>query len=105
MKVPRVRFTIARLLTVVAVSALVLTPFAWSSPESRLPLLVMVVTAVGMLLIVASPFLLDQLEGGRTRLSPRGQRLQPLPRSRLWWQVIIWQPPPHQRGTPGQSTR
>ena len=72
MRPQRVRFTIQRLMTVVAVSALVLTPFAWTSPGSRWPFFIGVVTVGSMVLIVASPFLLDWL--GETRgsaLAPR----------------------------------
>ena len=56
MRPQRVRFTIQRLMTVVAVSALVLTPFAWTSPGSRWPFFIGVVTVGSMVLIVASPF-------------------------------------------------
>jgi len=70
MRLHRLRFTIGRLMTVVAVSALVLTPFAWTSPGSPLPLLLGVLTVGLMLLIVSSPFLLDWL-GRDQGLGPR----------------------------------
>jgi hypothetical protein len=70
MRRARIRFTIRSLMTVVAVSALVLAPFAWLPPESRWPLLIAVLTVGSMLLIVASPFLIDWLER-RQKLRPR----------------------------------
>lgn len=69
MRRPRPRITIGRLMTVVAVSALVVTPFAWTAPDSRWPLLIGVLTIGAMALILASPFLLDRLGGGG-RLGP-----------------------------------
>jgi hypothetical protein len=54
----------------VAASALVVTPFAWTDPQFRWPLLVGVLTVASMLLIVASPFLLDWV-GGHDRFGPR----------------------------------
>ncbi len=69
MRSPRIQFTIWRLMVVVAGSALVLTPFAWLPPESRLAFLIGVLTVVSVSLIVASPFLLDWL-GGYPRLGP-----------------------------------
>ena len=44
MRRARIRFTIRSLMTVVAVSSLVLAPFAWLPPESRWPLLIGVLT-------------------------------------------------------------
>src|SRR5690348_14790298 len=70
MRVPRVRFTILRLMTVVAISALVVTPFAWTPPGSRRAFLLAVLTVGFLALILASPFLLDRLEGSRS-LGPR----------------------------------
>jgi hypothetical protein len=70
MRLARIRFTIRRLMTVVAVSALVLAPFAWLPLESRWPLLIGVLTVGSMLLILASPFLIDWLER-RQKLGPR----------------------------------
>jgi hypothetical protein len=97
MRLPRVRFTIGRLMLVVAVAALILTPFAWSSPESRGPLLFAGLTVVTMLLILSSPFLIDRLEGGQTPLRPRTTQTKPLP----WLlQQFIWSAPPHKRQTP-----
>jgi hypothetical protein len=97
MRVPHVQFTIRRLMIVVAVAAIVLTPFAWSPPESRGFLLVSVLTVVTMLLILSSPFLIDRLEGGQTRLPPRPTEPKPLPRL---LQLFIWPDPPHRRETP-----
>jgi hypothetical protein len=94
MRRPGLRFKIWKLMTAVAVAALVLTPFAWSSPESRLPLLVAVLTVAAMLLIVASPLLLDLLEGGQRRRGPRTAKTAPLPRSLGFF---TFSPPPHRR--------
>lgn len=69
MRRARIRFTIRGLMTVVAVSALVVAPFAWLPPESRWPLLIAVLTVGSMVLILASPFLIDWLE--------RHQKLRP----------------------------
>jgi hypothetical protein len=98
MRLPRVRFTIGRLMLVVAVAALILTPFALSSPDSRGPLLFAGLTVVTMLLIVSSPFLIDRLEGGQTPLRPRTTtQTKPLP----WLlQQFIWSAPPHKRHKP-----
>lgn len=66
------RFTIGRLMIIVAASAVAVTPFAWTSPELRGRLLIGALTVGAMLLIVGSPFLLDRLDGGRSRgLGPR----------------------------------
>ena len=102
MRLPRVRFKIGQLMIAVAVAALTLTPFAWSSPGSRLPLLVMVLTVAAMILIMASPFLLDRLEGGQTRLSPLTTKTRSLPRL---LRLFTWQPPPHRRETSELSTK
>jgi len=59
------QFTIGRIMIVVALAALVLTPFAWLPQESRWRALITVLTIVTMLLIIASPFLLDLLESGK----------------------------------------
>jgi hypothetical protein len=63
MRLPRVQFTIGRLMAVVAGSAFVVTPFAWLPRESRLTFLVGVLTFVSLSSTVASPFLLDWLGG------------------------------------------
>jgi hypothetical protein len=73
MRLHDVAFTIRGLMAMAAVSALVLAPFAWLSPGSRWPLFIGVLTVGSMLLIVASPFLLDWL-GGDQELRPVGPR-------------------------------
>jgi hypothetical protein len=45
----------------VVIVALVLAPFSWSSPG---------LIAVELILIIASPFLLDLLDGGPDQLNP-----------------------------------
>ena len=100
MRLPRVRFTIRRLMTLVAIAALVLAPFAWSEPGSRWALLNAVLTAATFLLIMMSPFLIDSVEGGRARLIPRTKPELALPGSRPWWQVVYLEDPPHRRGMP-----
>jgi hypothetical protein len=97
MRVPRVQFKIGRLMIVVAFAALVLTPLAWLPPEARGTLLVPVLTIAAMLLILSGPFLVDRVEGGRTRLRPRTNEAKPLPRL---LRPFIWPDPPHKRGTP-----
>ena len=96
MAIPRVRFTIGRLMVAVAVSALVLTPFAWSPPWLRSRLLNAGLSCALMLLIVSSPFLLDRLEGGRAGLRPRGTKTKPLPRLLRLFTCSL---PPHKRET------
>ena len=93
-RVPRVQYKIGRLMVVVAVAALVLTPFAWSPPESRGLLLVAVLTFVTMLLILSGPFLIDRFEGGQTPLRPRTKQTKPLPRL---LRPFFWAGPPHKR--------
>ena len=66
------QFTIGRLMAVVAVSALVFSPFAWVSPESRWPLLLEVLVVGGMFLIIASPYLIDW--AGREKAVGPGNR-------------------------------
>jgi hypothetical protein len=82
MRLHDVPFTIRGLMAMATVSALVLTPFAWISPRLRWPLLIGVLTVGSMLLIVASPFLLDWL-GGDQKLHPvaprRGAAARPGP--------------------------
>jgi hypothetical protein len=72
----------------VVIVALVLAPFSWSSPG---------LIVVELILIVASPFLLDLLEGGQDRLSPLKVKAKRLPR-RL--RTFTWMPPPHKSETP-----
>jgi hypothetical protein len=96
-----VRFKIGQLMIVVAVAALVLTPFAWSPPESRGPLFASGLTVVTMLLILSSPFLIDRLAGGRAGLRPRTKRTKPLPRL---LRLFLWPDPPHKREPPRPST-
>jgi hypothetical protein len=97
MRVPRVRFKIRHFMIVVAVAALVVTPFAWAPPELRGRLLIFALTVATMLLIVASPFLIDRLAASRTRLSPRTTKTRPLP-----WLLglVLWADPPHKDETP-----
>jgi hypothetical protein len=97
MRVPHVQFKIGHFMIVVAVAALVVTPFAWAPPELRGSLLIFALTVATMLLIVASPFLIDRLEGGRTRLAPRTTKSRPLP-----WplSLCLWADPPHKKETP-----
>ena len=84
MRLLRIQFQIRSLMAGVAVSALVITPFAWTSPGSRWPLLVAVLTVGSMLLVVASPFVLDWL-GGDQRLrhciGSRASAVRPLSRA------------------------
>lgn len=87
MRLPRVRSKIGQLMIVVAIVALVLTPFAWSSPG---------LIVVEMILIMASPFLLDRLEGGHEGLTPRTAKTKPLPRL---LRPFTWPPSPHRRGS------
>jgi hypothetical protein len=77
MRLHDVRFTIRGLMTAVAVSAVILAPFAWTSPGSRWPLLIGILTVGSMLLIVASPFLLDGLGGDQGLRSVRPRRGAP----------------------------
>lgn len=97
MRLPQVRFRIRRLMIVVAVAALILTPFAWLPPESRRPLLMASLTVTPMLLIVISSFLVDRLGGSQARLRPRTKDKKPLP---LLLRLFTWQPPPHRRESP-----
>jgi hypothetical protein len=96
MRVPRVRFTIGRLMIAVAVSALVLTPFAWSPPGARWLLFSSCLTWFLMLVLVSSPSLLDRHEASRPVLRRRGTTEKPLPRL---LRPFTWSPPPHKRGT------
>jgi hypothetical protein len=80
----RIQVQIRSLMAAVAVSALVITPFAWTSPGSRWPLLVAVLTVGSMLLVVASPFVLDWLGGDqrlRHRVSSRASAARRLSRA------------------------
>jgi hypothetical protein len=95
-RMPHVR-KIGQLMIVVAAVALILTPFAWSNPESRWPLFVMSLTVVTMLLIVSSSFLVDRLGGSHASLRPRTKDKKPLP---PLLRLFTWQPPPHRRDTP-----
>ena len=61
MRSPRLQFTIWRLMTVVAGSAFVFTPFAWLPQESRGTLLIFVMTVGPLALILESHFLIDRL--------------------------------------------
>ena len=86
-RLPHVRSKIGQLMIGVAIVALVLTPFAWSSPG---------LVVVEMILIMASPFLLERLEGGHEGLRPRTAKAKPLPRL---LRSFTWAPPPHRRGS------
>jgi hypothetical protein len=79
-------------MVVVAASALLLTPFAWSPPEERWPLLATMLIFALMVVIVVSPYLLDRLDGGRPGLRPRRAKAKPLPR--MPW-PFTWPEPPH----------
>ena len=100
MKLPRVRSRLVQLMIAVVVSAIVSTRFRWSSPESSILLV-----PILMLLVLSSPFLLDHLETGRPGLGPRGTKPRPLPRLlRLvtwpWPDLLLpwrWPDPPHRR--------
>ena len=105
MRLPRLQFTIRRFMIVVVVSALILTPFAWALPELRWPLLTSCLTFALFVLVVASPFLIEGLEGGGPAFGPGGTKLKPLTRLlRIvpWrWPVLLvpwrWPEPPHRR--------
>jgi hypothetical protein len=68
MRLPRM--TMRRWMVVVITSALILAPFAWTAPGLRWGLFIGSSTVGVLLLIVASPFLLDRL--GRNE--PLGSR-------------------------------
>lgn len=74
---PRVQFTIGRLMIVVAASAMVLAPFAWLPRDSRAMFLIDSLIVCALFLIVASPFLLDRLDG---HPGPRPRRPTAIPR-------------------------
>ena len=87
-------FKIRQLMIAVAISALVLTPFAWVSRESRWPLFVAVLTVAPMLMILGSAFLLDRVAGGQSELRPRTRKTAPLP---PLLRFLTGSEPPHRR--------
>lgn len=99
MRIGRVRFKIGRLMIAVAVAALVLTPFAWSAPESRATLLIGALTGLMMFLIVSSPFVIDTLERGAAKPKPRPGHARPLP-APLRLLCFLWTEASHRRQPP-----
>jgi hypothetical protein len=77
MRLPRVRFTVRRLMLAVGVSALALTPFALSPPEERPQLLISWLTCALMVAIVGGPFVGAHNGSGAQAFGPGVATVEP----------------------------